>query len=44
LEKLTRSQKINVWWITGGAAAVTAIYDRNDYLSEKRGALDAWAY
>ena len=29
---------------TGGAAAVTRRhYDRNDYLSEKRRALDAWA-
>lgn len=28
---------------TGGAAAVTSIYDRNSYLSEKRRALDAWA-
>jgi len=28
---------------SGGAAAVTAIYDRNDYLPEKRRALDAWA-
>jgi hypothetical protein len=28
---------------TGGAAAVTAVYDRNEYLPEKRRALDAWA-
>ena len=28
---------------TGGAAAVTAVYDRNEYLSEKRKALDSWA-
>ena len=28
---------------TGGAAAVTGVYDRNQYLSEKRRALDAWA-
>lgn len=28
---------------SGGAAAVTAVYDRNDYLPEKRRALDAWA-
>ena len=27
---------------TGGAAAVTGIYDRNAYLTEKRRALDAW--
>jgi integrase len=28
---------------TGGAAAVTAVYDRNEYLVEKRRALDSWA-
>ena len=28
---------------TGGAAAVTGVYDRNQYLTEKRRALDAWA-
>ena len=28
---------------TGGAAAVTGVYDRNEYLTEKRRALDAWA-
>ncbi len=28
---------------TGGAASVTKVYDRNDYLSAKRRALDAWA-
>ena len=28
---------------TDGAAAVTGVYDRNDYLPEKRQALDAWA-
>jgi integrase len=28
---------------TGGAATVTGIYDRNEYLREKRRALDAWA-
>lgn len=27
----------------GGAAAVTAVYDRNEYLVDKRKALDAWA-
>jgi integrase len=27
----------------GGAAAVTAVYDRNAYLAEKRRALDKWA-
>lgn len=28
---------------TGGAAAVTGVYDRNDYLPEKRRALEDWA-
>jgi integrase len=28
---------------TGDAAAVTAVYDRNAYMPEKRRALDAWA-
>jgi integrase len=28
---------------TDGAAAVTGVYDRNDYLPEKRQALDTWA-
>jgi hypothetical protein len=28
---------------TGDAAAVTAVYDRNAYLPEKRRALEAWA-
>lgn len=28
---------------TGDSAAVTAVYDRNAYLTEKRRALDAWA-
>ena len=27
----------------GNAAAVTSVYDRNEYLPEKRRALDAWA-
>lgn len=27
----------------GGAATVTAVYDRNEYLADKRRALDAWA-
>ena len=27
---------------TGGAAAVTKVYDRNEYLPEKRRALEAW--
>ena len=28
---------------TGGAAAVTGVYDRNEYLPQKRQALNAWA-
>lgn len=28
---------------TGGAAVVTGVYDRNEYLAEKRKALDAWS-
>ena len=28
---------------TGGAAPVTGVYDRNEYLAEKRRALEAWA-
>lgn len=28
---------------TGGAATVTAVYDRNEYLPEKRRALEAWS-
>lgn len=28
---------------TGGAATVTSVYDRHEYMSEKRRALDAWA-
>ena len=28
---------------TGNSAAVTSVYDRNEYLAEKRRALDAWA-
>lgn len=28
---------------TGGAATVTGVYDRNEYLTEKRKALEAWA-
>lgn len=37
------SQILNQISDTGGGAAVTAIYDRNSYLAEKRRALDAWA-
>ena len=29
---------------TGGGATITGTYDRNDYLKEKRRALDAWAF
>lgn len=28
---------------TGGASVTTSVYDRNEYLSDKRRALDAWA-
>ena len=37
------SQVLNHVSDTGGAAAVTAVYDRNAYVPEKRRALDAWA-
>ncbi len=37
------SQILNHSSDTGNAAKVTGIYDRNDYLTEKRYALDAWA-
>ena len=37
------SRVLNQTSDTGGAAAVTAVYDRNEYLKEKRRALDAWA-
>jgi integrase len=37
------SQVLNHVGDTGGAAAVTSVYDRNAYLQEKRRALDAWA-
>ena len=37
------SQVLNQISDTGGAAAVTRVYDRNAYLAEKRKALDAWA-
>jgi integrase len=37
------SQVLNHISDTGGAAAVTSVYDRNAYLREKRRALDAWA-
>ena len=37
------SRVLNHGGDTGGAAVVTGTYDRNEYLSEKRRALDAWA-
>jgi len=37
------SQILNRISDTGDGGAVTAIYGRNAYLSEKRRALDAWA-
>ena len=37
------SRVLNQLSDSGGAAAVTAVYDRNSYLAEKRQALDAWA-
>jgi len=37
------SRVLNQMSDRGGAAAVTGVYDRNDYLPEKRRALDAWA-
>lgn len=37
------SRVLNQMGDTGGAAAVTGVYDRNEYLSEKRRALDAWS-
>ena len=37
------SRVINQTSDSGGAAKVTGVYDRNEYLPEKRRALDAWA-
>jgi integrase len=37
------SQVLNHVSDTGGGSAVTAVYDRNAYLAQKRRALDAWA-
>ncbi len=37
------SQVLNHSSDTGNGAAVTSVYDRNEYLPEKRRALDAWA-
>ena len=39
----TISQVLNHTSDSGGTAAVTAVYDRNAYMREKRAALDAWA-
>ena len=39
----TVSKVLNHASDTGNAAAVTSVYDRNEYLPEKRRTLDAWA-
>ncbi len=41
--RFTVSKVLNHASDTGGAASVTGIYDQNEYLPEKRRALDAWA-
>ncbi len=41
--RFTVSKVLNHASDTGNGAAVTAVYDRNEYLPEKRRALDAWA-
>ncbi len=41
--RFTVSKVLNHASDTGNAAAVTAVYDRNEYLPEKRRALDAWS-
>ncbi len=41
--RFTVSKVLNHASDTGGAAAVTGVYDQNEYLPEKRRALDAWA-
>jgi integrase len=43
VQRFIVSRVLNQISDTGGAAAVTGIYDRNEYLVEKRRALDAWA-
>jgi integrase len=43
IPRFIASRVINHISDTGGAAAVTSVYDRNEYLPEKRRALDAWA-
>jgi len=41
--RLIVSKVLNHVSDTGGSSTVTAVYDRNAYLSQKRHALDAWA-
>ncbi len=41
--RFTVSKVLNHASDTGNAATVTSVYDRNEYLPEKRRALDAWA-
>ncbi len=41
--RFTVSKILNHTSDTGGAASVTGIYDQNEYLAEKRKALDKWA-
>ncbi|WP_026481064.1 site-specific integrase [Ahrensia sp. 13_GOM-1096m] len=41
--RFTVSKVLNHTSDTGNSAAVTSVYDRNGYLSEKRRALDSWA-
>lgn len=43
LPRFIVSRVLNQISDTGGAAAVTGVYDRNEYLAEKRKALEAWA-
>lgn len=43
IPRFTVSKVLNHTSDTGDSAAVTAVYDRNAYLAEKRRALDAWA-
>ncbi|KQT52279.1 MULTISPECIES: tyrosine-type recombinase/integrase [unclassified Aureimonas] len=43
MPRFTVSQVLNHTSDSGGTAAVTAVYDRNAYMREKRAALDAWA-
>ena len=43
LPRFIVSRVLNQMTDTGGAAAVTRVYDRKEYLSEKRKALDPWS-